>query len=156
MCLLPGGLFTWAVGALLAFLIARAIVKKRKRSRQKHEERGLGALEGWILEQVERTVGKRVSVAADVLGRSLRGEPEPDAVAAIETAVKSVEVEFARFAHEDDLEVAVHVRFEDGTVDSARKRAPFAEAPTGVRAELERTGAARAYRPWDFPWSRPR
>lgn len=156
MCFLPFGPFTWAVGALFAFLIARAIVKKRKRSRAKRDERSLGALDGWIVEQVERTVGKRVSVAADVLGRSLRGEPEPDAVAAVETAVKNVEVEFARFAHEEDLEVAVHVRFEDGTVETSRKRAPFSDAPVGVRAELERTGASRAYRPWDFPWSRPR
>lgn len=140
-----------------AWLLVRLVQRRRKKTELRSPSRELLAFEDWILAEVERELGKKVTtVGRASVGKALRGDPEPDAVSAVEDAVAKVEVEFAKMAHEEDAELVLTVSFEDGTRTLSRKRVKQAELPESVRADFERTGASRVFRTWDFPWARPR
>lgn len=88
------------------------------------------------------------------LARSLRGDPDPDVVARVEDKVKTVELEYVRYAHEADAEITLRVRYEDGTAGTATKRVPWTDVPEAVRADFDRRGGTRVFRTWVFPWAR--
>jgi hypothetical protein len=142
--------------ALTTWLVFRMVRRAKKKADIRSPSRELAAFEDWILAELERELGKKLTVGREMLGKTLHGNPEPEAVSAVEEAVAKVEVEFARMAHETDAELVLSVSFEDGTRSYSRKRVPLNELPESVRTDFDRTGSARVFRTWDFPWSRPR
>jgi hypothetical protein len=118
-------------------------------------------IDAWVKAELERELGDNVlglRGASDDekkgLVKSLRGEPDPDVVGKIEDAVKIVELEYVKFAHETDAEVNLRLRYENGQTFTAHKRLPFTEVPEGVRADFERRGSTHVFRTWPMPWSR--
>lgn len=148
-----------AVAALVYFLV-------RARSRKGGPETAhdsTPALDAWVqdaleVELAEHVLGMKGSTPDErrSLARSLRGDPDPEVVGKIEDAVKAVELEYVRYAHEGDAEVALKVRYEDGRSAATAKRLPWSEVPEGVRADFDRRGSTRVFRTWPFPWSRAR
>lgn len=119
------------------------------------------ALDAWIadaleVELAEGALGMRASTPEErrKLGKSLRGEPDPDVVARVEEKVKTVELEFVKYTHDADAEVTLRVRYEDGNAGTATKRLPWTDVPAAVRADFERRGGTRVFRTWIFPWAR--
>jgi hypothetical protein len=114
-----------------------------------------GALEGELLEGVfkKRELGT-TDDEKKRLARTLRGEPDPEMVGAIEDAVRSVDLEYVRYAHEADVELTMRVVYEDGRSGTARKRMGLHEVPAAVREDFEKKGSTRVFRPWDFPWAK--
>lgn len=87
------------------------------------------------------------------LARALRGDPDPALVSKIEQAVRALELEFATYPHEVDVEVTLRVRYEDGRQSEKRTRLGRAALPADVLDDLDRTKATRAFRSWAFPWA---
>jgi hypothetical protein len=121
------------------------------------------ALDGWIdealeIELADGALGMRASTAEErrKLGRSLRGDPDPEVVAKIEEKVKAVELEFVKYLHDADAEVTLRVRYEDGNAGTSTRRFGWADLPEAVRADFERRGGTRVFRAWVFPWARAR
>lgn len=156
-----------AMSVVLAAIILSAVVWFALRLRRQKQE-GAGAahdstasIDAWVAGELERELADQVlgmkSSTPDErkdLARSLRGDPDPDVVSKIEDAVKAVELEYVRYAHEEDAEIALRVRYEDGRSSSTSKRIALAELPDGVRADFERRGSTRVFRSWPLPWSR--
>lgn len=121
------------------------------------------ALDGWIadaleVELAEGALGLRSSTPEErkKLGKSLRGEPDPEVVSAIEEKVKAVELEFVKYSHDSEAEVTLRVRYEDGNAGTATKRLAWTDVPDAVRADFDRRGGTRVFRTWVFPWARVR
>src|SRR5687768_11167305 len=79
------------------------------------------ALDAWIaealeIELAEGALGMRASTPEErrTLAKSLHGDPDPEVVSLVEDKVKTVELEFMKYAHEADAEVTLRVRYEDG------------------------------------------
>lgn len=145
------------VAAITVLLVVRA--RGRKAPVAAHDS--TPALDAWIAGALELELADRVfglkGASADErkpLARSLRGEPDPDVVGKVEDAVRAVELEYTRYAHETDAEIALRVRYEDGTTTTTSKRLAWSELPEGVRADFDRRGASRVFRTWPMPWSR--
>ena len=152
---------TIAVALLVAAVASFLLFRARRRARPEVFRESTPALEAFVTEALEHelagaALGLRGSTAEErrPLAKSLRGEPDPDVVAKIEGAVKTVELEFVRYAHEADAAVIVRVRYEDGNAGETSRRMPWDELPGAVRAELERNAATRVFRTWTFPWQR--
>ena len=119
------------------------------------------ALDSWIadaleVELAEGALGMRASTPEErrKLAKSLRGDPDPDVVSRVEDKVKAVELEFVKYAHDNEAEVTLRVRYEDGNAGTATKRLPFTDVPEAVRADFDRRGGTRVFRTWVFPWAR--
>ena len=136
---------------LTLWLAVRLFQKRRSGNTRRPATKS--AFDQWVDEQVSNVVAKKTNMEPEELLQTLRGEPDPDAVTAIEAAVRSVELGFERLTH--DAEVTVEVSYEDGSSGSVRKRTAWGELPRGVRDEFERTGGSRVFRGWHFPWSEP-
>jgi hypothetical protein len=128
---------------------------KRSKRGKKVAAAGRHPIEGWIEESLARELAQKVDVESDVLLRTLQGAPEPEAVSALEEAVKSVEVRFSRLPDGTQVEVRMEAVLEAGGACSATKKVAFTDLPASIRGELQRTGGAMMFRSWDFPWSRP-
>jgi hypothetical protein len=115
----------------------------------------------WIRDVVEdelaaKFVGRHATAEERrPLHATFNGAPEPDVVQKVEDTVRSVEVEYVRYAHEKDAEVAVHIHYEDAPTSATRKRITWQEVPASVRTEIEARGTTRAFRTWHMPWTRP-
>jgi hypothetical protein len=147
-----------AVTALLYFVL-RARARKNGAPEAAHDS--TPAIDGWIadsleVELAERVLGLKASTPDERRGvaKSLRGDPDPDVVSKIEDAVKGVELEYVRYAHEADAELVLKVRYEDGQSTTLTKRLPWTEVPEAVRSDFDRRGATRVFRSWPMPWSR--
>lgn len=144
------------LGVLLVVL-----VKKRRKADAHAASETSFALEAWLPGALEAELAGRVletlgSVAEERkrLGRTLRGEPDPELVAKIEDEVRSIAIEYVRYAHETDVEVTLRVAYENGETGTAQKRLAWNDVPEAVRNEFERKSTTRVFRPWDFPWAR--
>ncbi len=143
--------------ALVLLFVARA---KKRRSLEVAKD-STPALDAWLtealeLELAEGALGMRSSTPEErrKLQKSLRGDFDPDVVTKVEDVVRAVELEFVRYAHENDAEVLLRVRYEDGRTGTATKRMPWTDVPEAVRADFERRSATRVFRTWPLPWSR--
>ena len=137
-----------------AFLLVRFLGQKKKPKHAESPQSELASLEPWLTEAVERELRRGVrNVDETALGKSLRGNPDPEVVAAVETKVSKVDLEFVHYAHESDADVTLRVHYEGNTTGTERKRTPVADLPESVRRELSR-GVTRVYRSWDFSWMR--
>lgn len=145
------------VGGLAAFLFLRA------RRKEEHEvaRDTTTALDAFIAEALENelagpVLGIRGASVEErrPLAKTLRNEPDPDIVSMIESAVRSVELEFVKYAHDGDAEVTVRVRYDDGNKGETSKRMAWNDVPEAVRADFERKGGTRVFRAWTFPWQR--
>lgn len=145
------------VGGLAAFLLFRA----RKKSEHEVARDTTTALDAFIAEALENelagpVLGIRGASAEErrPLTKTLRNEPDPDVVTKIEAAVRTVELEFVKYAHDTDAEVTVRVRYDDGNKGETSKRMAWSDVPEAVRAEFDKKGGTRVFRAWSFPWQR--
>lgn len=146
------------LGALLVLLYLR-----RSQATAELVRDSSPALDRFLREALEHELADRVLGHQHSTERErgkLRGtlgdEPDADVVAKIEELVRSVDLEFVRYAHESDVGTSVNVRYEDGHVGTATKRFALADVPASVREDLEKKGATRVFRTWAFPWQRVR
>lgn len=144
--------------AALAFALYRA---RRIAATPEAAKDTTPALDAWVASALEAELAETVLGIRDAsaeerkkLTRSLRGDPDPDVVSKIEDAVKSVELEFVKYAHEADAEVTVRVAYERGAHGTATKRLAWTDVPERVRDDFERRSTTRVFRSWVFPWSR--
>ncbi len=118
------------------------------------------ALAAILVEQelAETVLGLRGSTAAErkKLVETLGNEPDADVVGKLEDAVRAIELEFVRYAHEADVEATVRVRYENGKAGTATKRLALSELPETVKTDFEQKGSTRVFRTWAFPWQRVR
>lgn len=119
------------------------------------------ALDRWLREALELELAEGVlemrgstSEERNKLARTLADEPDADIVGKIEEAVKAVELEFVRYAHESDVEATVRVRYENGKTGTSTRRLALPDVPEAVRADFEKRGSTRVFRTWAFPWQR--
>ena len=138
-------------------------LRNKKKSAPETERETSRELEAWILdtleiELAEGALGLLNSTADERkrLAQSLRGNPDPDVVSKIEDKVRTVELEYTRYAHETDAEVTLRVRYDDNKSATTSKRLAWASVPESVREDFERKKTSRVFRSWTFPWSRAR
>jgi len=119
------------------------------------------ALDAWIanaleIELSEGALGLRCSTPEErqKLHQSLRGDPDPEVVSTVEDKVKTVELEYVKYAHEVEAEVTLRVRYADGSAGTASKRLPWTDVPASIRSDFEARGGSRVFRTWVFPWAR--
>lgn len=149
-------------GAVAVLLVAYFFLRSRKSGAAAEVAReSTPALDGWIadaleVELAEGALGMRSSTPEErrKLGRSLRGDFDPDVVSRVEDKVKAVELEFVKYAHDNEAEVTLRVRYEDGNAGTATKRLAWNHVPEAVRADFDRRGGTRVFRTWVFPWAR--
>ncbi|HVY44661.1 MAG TPA: hypothetical protein VHB21_02235 [Minicystis sp.] len=142
---------SWIGWAIVVVVFVWLLSKRRKRHAA--AATSPSPVDAFVAEVVARAVASRSTLGADEITRALAGDPDPEVVARMEELVRDVELGFERMPDGHDVEVRAHVRFEDGTSHDAARRFAEAELPVAARDELQRTGAARAYRRWDLPWS---
>lgn len=141
--------------AVVVMLLVVVIQRARKGEAKKGEIPARSEVDSWIEEAISRELGTRSVLGEGPLLEALRGDPAPDAVSAIEDAVKNVKVTYAKMAEEGEVEVRAEIAFEDGTSSSKSKRFKKEQLPEAIQEEFLRTGAAYVYRDWHFPWYGP-
>jgi hypothetical protein len=112
-------------------------------------------LDAWIEEALARELAKKLDRPEDQILGVLRGDPDPDAVSAIEDAVRGVKITYSRLATEGSFEVRAEITFEDGATAHGSKPLSHEELPDAIRVEFLRTGGAYVFRDWHFPWYGP-
>ena len=142
-------LLFFAFGLWLAVKLVRRLRRKGKPVRRERTE-----LDRWVDDVLARELHKKVGIERDTIQRALEGTPEPDAVGAVEAAVKSVQMKYARVP-QGGYEARLDVAYEDGTTATASRPLTAEQLPQEVRDELARTGGAYAFRTVHFPWSEP-
>ncbi len=145
---------------LAAFLFMRS---RRKSGEAEVARESTPALDAWIadaleVELAEGALGMRSSTPEErrKLAKSLRGDPDPDVVSRVEDKVKTVELEFVKYAHDTEAEVTLRVRYEDGNAGTATKRLAWTDVPEAIRTDFDSRGGTRVFRTWVFPWARAR
>lgn len=123
--------------------------RKKKASRRERTE-----LDRWVDDMLARELHRKVGVERDTIQRALEGTPEPDAVGAIEEAVREVQMKFSR-TPDGSYEARLEVSFEDGNAASPSRLVTADQLPKEVREEFARTGGAYVFRTIHFPWSEP-
>lgn len=141
--------------------IAFSVYWRRRNKRPDAQRESTPALDSWVVETLELELAEavfemRASTADErkSLRKSLDGDPDPTVVSKIEDAVKTVELEYTRYAHESDAEITLHVRYENGKEFTSKRRMPWADMPPAIRSDFEERGSTRSFRTWTFPWSR--
>ncbi|EYF00951.1 hypothetical protein [Chondromyces apiculatus] len=142
----------------LAFVIWLAVKLLRKlRRKGKPGKRQRTDLDRWVDDMLAREVHKKLGkngIDRDTVQRALEGTPEPEAVSAIEDAVKSIQMRYAKTPREE-YEARLEVSFEDGTTATATRLLTAAQLPPEVWEELGRTGGSYVFRTVHFSWSEP-
>ena len=117
------------------------------------------ALDAWVrnaLEQelAEGVLGLRGSTTEERrrLAQTLANEPDADIVSKIEDKVRSVELEFVRYAHDAEVEATLRVRYATGEAAAASRRLALGDLPTDVIRDFEAKKSTRVFRAWTFPW----
>ena len=147
--------------ATLVFLWAKRLLRKRREKKGRGAKAAKAGVEAWAEEMVAAGVARKMGSepAGGVAGvlETLRGNPDPDTVGAVEQAVRSVQVAYEKLptqvGGQTEAEVRVEVSFEDGTNHVARKRVGWDELPQTVRDDFARTQGSMVYRPFVFPWN---
>lgn len=143
-----------ALGLFAIYLVVRLVQSRSKKKADESPLAELSVLEPWLTEAVERELRRGVqNVDSGKLGKSLRGNPDPEVVSAVESKVAKVDLEFVHYAHEVDADVTLRIHYEGGSTGTERKRTSLASLPESVKRELSR-GVTRVYREWDFSWVR--
>lgn len=152
-----------ALAVVLGALLALHLYKRSRRGAAEVARETTPALDRFLREALEDelaegVLGVRGSTPEErrKLTRTLEDEPDADVVGRIEDLVRTVELEFVRYAHDADVEITVRVRYEDGKVGAATKRLALGDVPEAVRADFETKGGTRVFRTWAFPWQRVR
>jgi hypothetical protein len=140
------------IGWILIAAVLVWILAKRKKKKSVHAEVRSTPIDAFIIETIARAASKRSELSTTELEKSLGGDPDPDVVGRLEELVREVEVGFERLP-DGAFEVRTRIHFEDTSVEGAARRFTPEELPDAVSADLERSGAARAFRRWDFPWA---
>lgn len=140
------------VGWILIASVLVWILAKRKKKKSRQVEARTTPIDAFIIETVARATAKRSALASADLEKALAGDPDPEIVGRLEELVREVEVGFERLP-DGAFEVRTRVHFEDTSVEGAARRFEAEELPTAVSADLQRSGASRAFRRWDFPWA---
>ncbi len=118
------------------------------------------ALDALVADAVERELAQTVlAMKTDDerarLRKALRGtDADIDVVTRLERAVRGIDLEFIRFAHEADTEVNVTLTYEDGKTVKTTRRLANADLPRSVREGFERNSTTRAFLAWQLPWRR--
>jgi len=148
-----------AVAVVLAF--SYFFYRARQKNRPEVARESTPPLDAFIAEALEQelagpVLGLRGASTEErkPLAKTLRNEPDADVVSKIEEKVKSVELEFVRYAHESDAEVTVRVRYDNGEKGETSKRLPWNDVPEAIRSDFDRKGGSRVFRTWTFPWQR--
>jgi len=141
--------------ALVLFLITRS----RSASRPAFDSTPV--LEAWVRATLERELAKSVlGISSSTreerkkLAQTLADEPDPELVTRIEKLVRSVDLEYVKYAHEPDIGATLKVRFENGSTIARERRFSSAEVPAEVVTELGHKGTTRVFRSWTFSWQR--
>jgi hypothetical protein len=138
-----------ALFILLIFLLAKVF---RRRNRLKTPVQR-SEVDRWVDQELARELARKLAIDHDGVRRSLQGNPDPDVVGAIEHAVRSIELCYAKAATGGDVDVRLDVTFEDGSSFTTNRQLRLDDVPQSVRDEYRKTGGARVYRPYLFPWS---
>ena len=147
--------------ATLVFLWAKRLLRKRREKKGRGAKAAKAGVEAWAEEMVAAEVARKMGSERSGVLETLRGNPDPDTVGAVEQAVRSVQVAYEKMAiqgggqteAEVRVEVSFEVSFEDGTNHVARKRVGWDELPQTVRDDFARTQGSMVYRPFVFPWN---
>jgi hypothetical protein len=139
--------------ATLVFLWAKRLLRKRREKKGRGAKAAKAGVEAWAEEMVAAEVARKMGSERSGVLETLRGNPDPDTVGAVEQAVRSVQVAYEKMAGQTEAEVRVEVSFEDGTNHVARKRIGWDELPQTVRDDFARTQGSMVYRPFVFPWN---
>jgi len=141
--------------ALVLFLVTRS------RSESKPARDSTPVLEAWVRATLERELARSVlGIASSTreerkkLTQTLADEPDPELVTRIEKLVKSVGLEYVKYAHEPDIGTTLKVRFENGSTVAHERRFSSVEVPAEVVTELGQKGTTRVFRSWTFSWQR--
>jgi hypothetical protein len=145
------GTVFWSL--VLAYAFWSLVKRFRRRASQRRPERERHALDAWVESVVAAELARRVPWDEGELVKTLRTSPEPAVVGAIEKALQSVELRFARLPLGTEAEVRCDVAFERGENHHATKRLRWDELPDVVRQEFETKGASVVFRRWQLPWS---
>jgi hypothetical protein len=137
--------------ALVIYFVIK-LIRRRPKARVVRKDRG--EVERWVDDALARELHRRLGLDRELLLRALEGTPEPEAVGAMEEAVRAMQVKYT-WSPDGLVEVRLEITFEDSTSASTSRMFPRDAMPAGVRNELTRTGAAYVYRAVYFPWSRP-
>lgn len=150
------------LAAVVTLVLAFFLFRKRRKPHAVVRET-TPALEKWIAEALELELAEGALDLAHStpeerkkLAATLKGDPDADVVSKIEDKVRGVELEFVRYAHEKDAEVAVRVRYENGKSGTSTRRMPWSDIPEGIREEFDKNASTRVFRSWHFPWQRVR
>lgn len=152
---------SFVLALLAGFIAAYFVIRFRKGKTHEVARETTSALDAFIAESLEHELAGPVlgirgasTEERKPLAKTLRNEPDPDVVSKIEAAVRTVELEFVRYAHEGDAEVTVRVRYDDGNTGETSKRMAWNDVPEAIRSDFERKGGTRVFRAWTFPWQR--
>lgn len=137
--------------ALVMFLALRLL---RGRAKPRFVRKDRGEIERWLDDALSRELARKLGQERETLLRALEGTPEPDAVGAMEEAVRAMQVKYT-WSPDGSVDVRLEINFEDSTSASPSRVFPRSAMPESVRDELTRTGAAYVLRPVYFPWSTP-
>ena len=141
-----------AVVALGIFLLVRNQRGKRVRIELSSSS---PAIDRWMRETLVEMLAKKLlekGIDRAHIASTLSGDPDGAVVSEIESAVRAVEIEYARDPSSPQLDVRARVRFHDGNEENVTTRIAYTEAPASVREDFERKATTRAFRKWDFPW----
>lgn len=137
----------------LAIYLALRLLRRRK-AKPRVIPRDRSEVERWIDDALARELHRKLGLERDLLQRALEGTPEPDAVGAMEEAVRSMQVKYS-WSPDGSVDVRLDISFEDGAAATASRVFPRAAMPADVRDELTRTGANQVLRAVYFPWAMP-
>ncbi len=145
--------------ALVAIFVVVYLAVSRLMGRKKRGKVGPAREEAWVeqhvREQVAKILAERLTAEESDVRATLEGNPDPELVSRIEKEVARVEVVFERaLSAKGFADLRVEVSFESGSLERTIERLAWDKLPPAVREELDKNGAAHAYRTWELPWQR--
>ncbi|AKT38303.1 hypothetical protein [Chondromyces crocatus] len=138
--------------ALVLYFVLKRLLRRKKKQAVVRRDRN--EIERWLDDALARELHRKLGLDRDLLQRALEGTPEPEAVGAMEEAVKAMQATYA-WRPEGSVEVRLDVTFEDGTSANTSRIFPRNAMPVAVREEFTSTGASTVLRAVYFPWSTP-
>ncbi len=146
--------------ALAIVVVVFLVLRSRGGTKAKPDVDASAALDALVADAVERELAQSVlAMKTDEervrLRKALRGaDADIDVVSQLERAVRGIDLEFIRFAHESDAEVNVTLTYEDGKTVKTTRRIANADLPRSVRDGFEKNATTRAFLAWQLPWRR--
>jgi hypothetical protein len=135
--------------ALVIYFLLKLVRRKKKKVRKERTE-----IERWIDDALARELHRKLGLDRNLIARALDGTPEPDAVDAMEEAVRAMQVKYS-WNPDGSVDVRLDVTFEDGTTTTTSRAFPRHAMPASIKDEFTRTGTDVVFRAVYFPWSTP-